>query len=41
MYTGLPVAAFILILVGVGLIYHLNGKRTDEMHATLKERRAA
>lgn len=41
MYTGLPIAAFILILVGVGLIYHLNGKRTNEMHKVLKERRAA
>jgi len=41
MYTGLPIAAFILILIGVGLIFHLNTDRTNEMHKTLKEQRAA
>ena len=33
MYTGMPIAAFILILIGVGLIFHLNAKRTNEMYA--------
>ncbi|HIW33959.1 MAG TPA: glycoside-pentoside-hexuronide (GPH):cation symporter [Candidatus Paenibacillus intestinavium] len=41
MYTGMPILAFILILIGVGLIYDLNAKRTTEMYAALKERRAA
>ncbi|MBS4216153.1 MULTISPECIES: MFS transporter [Neobacillus] len=41
MYTGMPVLAFILILIGVGLIYNLNAKRTNEMYAALKERRAS
>lgn len=41
MYTGMPVLAFIIILIGVGLIYNLNAKRTDEMYAALKERRAS
>ena len=41
MYTALPIAAFILILIGVGLIFHLNTKRTNEMYAALKESRAA
>lgn len=40
MYTGMPIVAFVLILIGVGLIYDLNAKRTNEMYATLKERRA-
>jgi GPH family glycoside/pentoside/hexuronide:cation symporter len=41
MYTALPIAAFILILIGVGLIFHLNTKRTNEMYKALKERRAS
>ncbi|MFC4803291.1 MFS transporter [Neobacillus sp. GCM10023253] len=40
MYTGMPIAAFILMLIGVGMIYNLNEKRTNEMYALLKERRA-
>ncbi|MDQ1000485.1 GPH family glycoside/pentoside/hexuronide:cation symporter [Neobacillus niacini] len=41
MYTGMPVVAFILILIGVGLIFNLNTKSTNEMYAVLKERRAS
>ncbi|MEH7239178.1 MFS transporter [Bacillus sp. JJ1562] len=41
MYTGMPIVAFIIILIGVGLIYNLNSKRTNEMYAILKERRAS
>ncbi|WP_338472524.1 MFS transporter [Niallia sp. XMNu-256] len=41
MYTALPIAAFILILIGVGLIFHLNTKRTNEMYSVLRERRAS
>jgi GPH family glycoside/pentoside/hexuronide:cation symporter len=40
MYTGMPIVAFILIIIGVGLIFNLNAKRTNEMYAVLKERRA-
>lgn len=41
MYTALPIAAFVLILIGVGIIFHLNKERADEMYAALKESRAA
>ncbi|OMF37681.1 MFS transporter [Paenibacillus sp. FSL H8-0548] len=41
MYTGMPILAFVIILIGVGLIYNLNTKRTNEMYAALKEMRAA
>jgi glycoside/pentoside/hexuronide:cation symporter, GPH family len=41
MYTGMPVVAFIVILIGVGLIFNLNLKSTNEMYAVLKERRAS
>ncbi|OCA84059.1 sugar transporter [Bacillus sp. FJAT-27225] len=41
MYTAMPIAAFVLILIGVGLIFHLNTERTNEMYAILKERRAS
>ncbi|MGX2961932.1 MFS transporter [Peribacillus sp. JNUCC 23] len=41
MYTGMPIIAFLIMLIGVGLIYNLNAKRTNEMYATLKERRAS
>lgn len=41
MYTGMPILAFALIIIGVGFIYNLNAKKTNEMYAVLKERRAA
>jgi glycoside/pentoside/hexuronide:cation symporter, GPH family len=41
LYTGMPVVAFLLMVIGVGLIYNLNAKRTNEMYAALKVRRAA
>jgi glycoside/pentoside/hexuronide:cation symporter, GPH family len=41
MYTGMPIIAFILMLIGVALIYNLNSKRTNEMYAALKLRRAS
>ena len=40
-YTAMPIIAFALVLVGVGLIYNLNNKKTEEMYAVLKERREA
>ncbi|MBP2079073.1 MFS transporter [Oceanobacillus polygoni] len=40
LYTGLPIIAFILMLVGVGLIFNLNRTKTDSMYEELKERRA-
>lgn len=40
MYTGMPILAFILMIIGVGLIYNLNAARTNEMYAALKVRRA-
>ena len=41
MYTAMPIIAFILMLIGVGIIYNLNAKRTNEMYAALKVRRAS
>jgi glycoside/pentoside/hexuronide:cation symporter, GPH family len=41
LYTGMPVVAFLLMVIGVGLIYNLNAKRTNEMYAALKVRRAS
>ncbi|MCM3633423.1 MULTISPECIES: MFS transporter [Paenibacillus] len=41
MFTALPVFAFVLILIGVGLIYNLNAKKTNEMYAALKNSRAS
>jgi glycoside/pentoside/hexuronide:cation symporter, GPH family len=41
LYTGMPIVAFLLMVIGVGLIYNLNAKRTNEMYAALKVRRAA
>ncbi|MCS7459699.1 glycoside-pentoside-hexuronide (GPH):cation symporter [Paenibacillus doosanensis] len=40
MYTGMPILSFLLIIVGVGFIYNLNAKKTNEMYEALKERRA-
>ena len=39
LYTALPIIAFAVVLIGVGLIYNLNNKKTEEMYATLNERR--
>src|SRR5690606_6055872 len=39
MYTGMPIVAFIIILIGVALIYNLNAQKTSEMYAALKARR--
>ncbi|OAB43540.1 MFS transporter [Paenibacillus antarcticus] len=36
MYTGIPIIAFVIMLLGVGIIYNLNEKRTNEMYAALK-----
>jgi len=41
LYTGLPILAFLIMLIGVAVIYNLNAKRTNEMYARLKERRAS
>lgn len=41
MYTGMPILAFVIILIGISLIYNLNAKKTTEMYAALKERRGA
>ncbi|MFK4996890.1 MFS transporter [Bacillus sp. N9] len=40
-YTAMPIITFILILIGVGLIFNLNKDRTDEMYVTLKKRRVS
>ncbi|MBT2699883.1 MFS transporter [Bacillus sp. ISL-40] len=41
MYTGMPIIAFVIMIIGVALIYNLNSKRTNEMYAALKLRRAS
>ncbi|MBS4207993.1 glycoside-pentoside-hexuronide (GPH):cation symporter [Bacillus sp. FJAT-50079] len=41
MYTGMPIITFILILIGVGLIFNLNKDKTEEMYVTLKGRRVS
>lgn len=41
MYTVLPFIAFVLMLVGIGLIYNLNRNKTAEMYKALEERRTA
>ena len=40
MYTGMPIIAFVIILIGIVFVYNLNLKRTTEMYAILKERRS-
>ena len=40
MYTMLPIIAFGVILLGVGVIYNLNNKKTDEMYSALKQSRS-
>ncbi|MDR7080310.1 GPH family glycoside/pentoside/hexuronide:cation symporter [Neobacillus niacini] len=41
LYVLVPVVAFVFMLVGVGLIYNLNNKKTAEMYKTLEVRRAS
>ena len=41
MYTGMPIVAFILIVIGVGLIFNLNKDRTNQMYQSLEARRAS
>ena len=41
LYIFIPAFAFVLMLVGVGLIFNLNNKRTSEMYQTLEERRTS
>ena len=41
LYVLVPAIAFVFMLVGIGLIYNLNNKKTNEMYKTLEERRAA
>ncbi|WP_307329295.1 MFS transporter [Evansella vedderi] len=31
LFTGLPIVAFLLMVIGTGVIYHLNQQRTNEM----------
>ncbi|WP_082295105.1 MFS transporter [Sporosarcina ureilytica] len=40
MYTGMPIITFVLILIGIGLIFNLNDTKTKAMYETLEERRA-
>ena len=40
-YVLVPIIAFVFILIGVGLIYNLNRKKTDEMYKELEVRRAS
>jgi len=40
MYTGMPIITFVLIIIGVGLIFNLNQDKTDKMYQTLEARRA-
>jgi GPH family glycoside/pentoside/hexuronide:cation symporter len=39
LYTGLPIIAFALILIGIALIFNLNKKKTDEMYTQLEKNR--
>ncbi len=41
LYIFIPAFAFVLMLVGVGLIFNLNNKRPSEMYQTLEERRTS
>ncbi|RFB15198.1 MFS transporter [Bacillus sp. HNG] len=40
MYNGLPILSFLLMIIGIALIFNLNSTKAQEMYATLKERRA-
>ena len=40
-YTLVPIIAFVFILIGVGLIFNLNNKKSAEMYKTLEDRRAS
>jgi GPH family glycoside/pentoside/hexuronide:cation symporter len=39
LYTGLPIIAFLLMLIGVGIVFHLDKMKTNEMYKTLEENR--
>lgn len=39
LYTAVPLVAAILELIGVGLVFNLTKEKTNEMYATLSERR--
>ena len=40
MYTGLPILAFLLMFVGITLIFNLNNRKTKEMYSELESRRS-
>nr|WP_304215047.1 hypothetical protein [Fredinandcohnia onubensis] len=40
MYNGLPILSFLLMIIGIALIFNLNSTKAQEMYTTLKERRA-
>lgn len=40
LYTGLPIIAFLLMLIGVGIIFHLDKQKTSDMYEKLEEKRA-
>ena len=39
--NGIPTICYALILIGIGLIFNLDKKKTDQMYAEMAERRAA
>ena len=39
--NAIPTICYALILIGIGLIFNLNKKKTDQMYAEMAERRAA
>lgn len=39
MYTGLPILSFLLMLIGIVLIFDLNNQKTNEMYEELESRR--
>jgi glycoside/pentoside/hexuronide:cation symporter, GPH family len=39
LFTAIPVVSALLILIGIGLIYNLNGPKTEEMYAALNNKR--
>lgn len=41
LYTGLPIIAFALIVVGIAIIFNLDKKKTDDMYAKLEKDRAS
>jgi GPH family glycoside/pentoside/hexuronide:cation symporter len=39
--NAIPTVCYALILIGIGLIFNLNKKKTDQMYAEMAARRAA